>query len=299
MFGFGSAAVRTVPVGADGRMDPAALEQLVVASVAAGETPFYVNATAGTTVLGSFDPIGPIADVCAAHNLWLHVDGSWGGPVAFAPPHIRDARLAGVERADSVAVTPHKMLGVPVTCSFLLVRDLRRVRSAMTLKAGYLFHTDAADGAEVDTNALWDLADLTPQCGRRGEALKLFLAWLHAGTAGFAARVEAAFARAEQLYGLLEQADDVVLVSSRPLPCLQVCFYYAPGGVLAADEGVNGRRTEEMARRLVGRGWMVDFAPGERGKFFRVVVNGETRVGTVEGLVKAVKEVGREVVDEE
>ncbi|OJD35675.1 glutamate decarboxylase [Diplodia corticola] len=298
MFGFGSEAVRAVPVDADGRMDAAALEQLVAASKAAGETPFYVNATAGTTVMGSFDPIDALADVCAAHGLWLHVDGSWGGPVVFNAGARRE-RLRGVERADSVAFTPHKMLGVPVTCSFLLARDLRQVRAAMTLPAGYLFHNDDAALLDVDTNALYDLADLTPQCGRKGEALKLFLAWLSAGSAGFSDRVATAFDRAELLLAALARSPNVVLVSKTPLPCLQVCFYYGPAGELAPEAAANSRRTEEMARRLVRRGWMVDFAPGEKGKFFRVVVNGETRVGTVEGLVKAIEEVGAEVVAEE
>ncbi|KAK7703495.1 Glutamate decarboxylase 2 [Botryosphaeria dothidea] len=294
MFGFGSDAVRSVPVDADGRMDVAALEKLVQASKDSGETPFYVNATAGTTVLGSFDPIGAIADVCARHNLWLHIDGSWGGPVAFNADIRRD-RLAGVEKADSVAVTPHKMLGVPLTCSFLLAKDLRHVRKSMTLPAGYLFHNDVLE----DTNELYDLADLTPQCGRKGEALKLFLTWLSSGTAGFSKRVATAFERAEQLQALLGKSKNIVLVSKSPLPCLQVCFYYAPGGEVSPDASVNSKRTEDMAKRLIRRGWMVDFAPGEKGKFFRVVVSGETRVGTVEGLVKAVEEVGAEVVAEE
>ncbi|KAF4537614.1 Glutamate decarboxylase [Lasiodiplodia theobromae] len=295
MFGFGSDAVRAVPVDGDGRMDVAELEKMVAAAKAGGETPFYVNATAGTTVMGSFDPIDGIADVCARHGLWLHVDGSWGGPVAFNAD-VRRERLRGVERADSVAFTPHKMLGVPVTCSFLLAKDLRHVRKAMTLPAGYLFHNE--DELE-DTNVLYDLADFTPQCGRKGEALKLFLAWLSAGSAGFSDRIRTAFERGELLYSLLAKSSNISLVSKSPLPCLQVCFYYAPGGQLAADPATNSKRTEEIARRLIKRGWMVDFAPGEKGKFFRVVVNGETRVGTVEGLVKAVEEVGAEVVGEE
>ncbi|KAK0642411.1 L-aspartate decarboxylase dtxS4 [Lasiodiplodia hormozganensis] len=295
MFGFGSDAVRAVPVDGDGRMDVAELEKLVAAAKAGGETPFYVNATAGTTVMGSFDPIDGIADVCARHGLWLHVDGSWGGPVAFNAD-VRRERLRGVERADSVAFTPHKMLGVPVTCSFLLAKDLRHVRKAMTLPAGYLFHNE--DELE-DTNVLYDLADFTPQCGRKGEALKLFLAWLSAGSAGFSDRIGTAFERGELLYSLLAKSSNISLVSKSPLPCLQVCFYYAPGGQLAADPATNSKRTEEIARRLIKRGWMVDFAPGEKGKFFRVVVNGETRVGTVEGLVKAVEEVGAEAVGEE
>ncbi|KAK7521439.1 pyridoxal phosphate-dependent transferase [Phyllosticta citriasiana] len=292
MFGFGSRAVRAVPVNADGRMDAAALESLVVAAQQEGETPFYVNATAGTTVMGSFDPFDKIADVCQKHNLWLHVDGSWGGCVIFNE-ELRRGRTDGIERADSVAITPHKMLGVPMTCSFLIAKDLRQFHQSMTLPAGYLFHN-------TPTDEIYDLADLTPQCGRRGDSLKLYLSWAYHGSAGLSSLVAAAFARATQLHALLAASPNIVLVTSpsSPPPCLQVCFYYAPAGTLDADKDVNSARTVAMAERLIRRGWMFDYAPGPRGKFFRVVVNRETLPGTVEGLVRAVEEAGAEVIGE-
>lgn len=134
-FGFGSEAVRGVPVDKNGRMIPSELHRMVEESKAAGEVPFYVNATAGTTVLGSFDPFNEIADICAEHGLWFHVDGSWGGSVIFNE-EIRKTRLKGVERANSIAVNPHKMIGTPVTCSFLLGKDMRQFWEAMTLPAG-------------------------------------------------------------------------------------------------------------------------------------------------------------------
>jgi glutamate decarboxylase len=100
-----------------------------------GETPFYVNATAGTTVLGSFDPFVEIGKICEEEGLWFHIDGSWGGSVVFNEEVARD-RLKGCELADSLTVNPHKMLGVPVTCSFLLGKDMRKFWKAMTLPAG-------------------------------------------------------------------------------------------------------------------------------------------------------------------
>ena len=135
MFGFGSNAVHAVPVDEAGRMIPDKLEEAIERSLSAGETPFYVNATAGTTVLGSYDPIDAIADVCTKYKLWLHVDGSWGGPVIFSP-NLRKDRLKGIEKADSVGITPHKMLGVPLTCSFLIGKDIRQFHKANTLPAG-------------------------------------------------------------------------------------------------------------------------------------------------------------------
>jgi glutamate decarboxylase len=134
MFGFGSNAVWSVPVDEHGRMIPSELEALSIKARETGFTPFYVNATAGTTVLGSFDPLNGIADVCERQKLWLHVDGSYGGSIVFSDK-LRIGRLDGSERADSVCISPHKMLGVPITCSFLLVKDLRKLKQAMTLPA--------------------------------------------------------------------------------------------------------------------------------------------------------------------
>ncbi|KAK4143087.1 putative glutamate decarboxylase [Dichotomopilus funicola] len=305
--GMGSEAVWTVPVDpVTGQMDPEELRGAIRKSRAAGQTPLYVNATAGTTVLGSYDPLAAIADVLASEGgpsasnghekIWLHVDGSWGGPAIFSPS--QRYKLAGVERADSVTVNPHKMLNVPVTCSFLLVPDTAVLHRANTLPAGYLFHAGAADPETGEVPEPWDLADLTLQCGRRADSLKLALAWVHTGTDGFAAAVDGAFARAAQLAGLLEAHEDFVLVSSNPPPCLQVCFYYGPPGVggVSEDKAVNTARTKAIVERLVARGYMIDYAPGEKGSFFRVVVNALTLPGTVEGLVKALEAVGREVV---
>lgn len=110
------------------------LEKKVVLAKEQGFTPFYVNAGAGTTVFGSFDPFDKIADICERHGMWLHVDGSWGGAVVFSDN--QKWRMAGAHRADSLTVNPHKMLGVPVTCSFLLTGDCRRFHRATSLKAG-------------------------------------------------------------------------------------------------------------------------------------------------------------------
>lgn len=134
-FGFGSEAVIPVPVDSVGRMRPEELERLVKESKERGEVPFYVNATAGTTVLGSYDPFVEISAVAKRHNMWMHVDGSWGGAVLFSEQY-RASRLQGVELADSMAITPHKMLAVPMTSSFLIVRDMKHTHAAMTLPAG-------------------------------------------------------------------------------------------------------------------------------------------------------------------
>lgn len=281
IMGFGSDACRAIGTDEHGRMIPMELQKAIMVSRATGETPFYVNATAGTTVLGSYDPVEAIADICRRHRLWLHVDASWGGSVIFSDSESR-GRLDGVHLADSITVNPHKMLGIPVTCSFLLGRDMREFQRASTTDAGYLFHGDA----DRDTDT-FDLADYTPQCGRKGDSLKMYLAWVYFGSGGFQARVERAFQRARQLFRLLEHCEDILLVTRWPVPCLQICFYCGPARNTLPTN--NTRRTKALVSRLSRRGFMVDFAPGEYGHFLRVVVNGETLSSTIESLANCIQ----------
>lgn len=285
MCGLGTDNVWSVPVDVQGRMIPSELERLVVRAKDEGKTPLYVNATAGTTVLGSFDPFSEIAAVCKKHELWFHIDGSWGGSVAFSEK--QNHKLSGANLANSIAVNPHKMLGVPITCSFLLSPDLRTFHKANTLPAGYLFHNNSA------SDEVWDLADLTLQCGRRGDGLKLALSWIYYGSKGLGAQIDSSFEIAAYLAAEVERKSDFVLISENPPPCLQVCFYYAPKGLLREDKRENTRTTSEIVQALISRGYMVDYAPGEKGSFFRVVINNQTRKGTVDGLILAIEQVGQ------
>ena len=281
MLGLGRTSVWSVAVDAEGQMSTEDLETQINKAKEGGFTPFFVNATAGTTVLGSFDSFPAISKVCKAHHLWLHIDASWGGPAIFAPRHAH--KLAGSHLADSLAINPHKMMGVPLTCSFLLGANMLQFHKANTLPAGYLFHnsnegndssaidqagnqphTDEATGSMPEET--YDLADLTLQCGRRGDALKLWLAWTYHGTSGFATQISHAFDTAAYLAFIVADAPDMLLASSTPPPCLQVCFYYAPGGEKepagGGDKKEVSRVTRAIAEGLVRDGCMVDYAPG-------------------------------------
>ncbi|KAJ2906136.1 glutamate decarboxylase [Zalerion maritima] len=290
MCGMGSDAVWDVAIDDTGRMIPEDLRKQIKKAKEDGKTPFYVNATAGTTVMGSYDPFVEIREVCTEFGLWMHIDASWGGPALFSAK--QKHKLKGCELANSLAVNPHKMMNVPVTCSFLLGPDINTFHKANTLPAGYLFH-----GAGDEDREIWDLADLTLQCGRRGDSLKLALSWIYYGAAGFERQVDNAFEMAGYLAGVLTERRDFVLVSTNPPPCLQVCFYHAPGGVVSEEKDDNTTRTRAIADGLIRRGFMVDYAPGPKGSMFRVVVNCQTRKGTVDGLVKALEEVAGEVQD--
>ncbi|KAK5991449.1 L-aspartate decarboxylase dtxS4 [Cladobotryum mycophilum] len=266
VMGLGSANVWSVPADDEGRMNPDALRELVIKAKSEGKTPFYVNATAGTTVRGSFEPLEEISKLCKEFGLWMHVDASWGGALIFS--RAQRWKLRGTHLANSLTMNPHKMLNVP---------------------SEYLFHRDEED------NDVWDLADLTLQCGRRGDSLKLALAWLYYGSDGFERQVDHAFSMAAYLFKLVRSTGNFAMVSKDPLPCLQVCFYYAPNGILSDDPQANTNRTRTMVEKLIGRGFMVDYSMGKDGGFFRIVVNVQTLPTTVEALVIALEEVGKVV----
>lgn len=344
--GLGSEAVISVPVDpVTGALIPSEFEKLVVGAKSYGQTPFFVNATAGNTVLGSFDPFAEIAAIARKHNIWFHIDGAWGGGFVFSDK-LRHEKLKGCELADSIAINPHKMMGVPVTCSFLLASDLKQFHDANTLRAGYLFHDTVDETLEFhdlhsgngdeemtghvlsQTEDDWqepnDLADMTLQCGRRGDSLKLFMAWQYYGTEGYREKIGNAYAVACHMANLVVKRENFVLVSENPPPCLQVCFYYAPTRSFLFGEGTdhiqppglptaankcvllekyNSKVTERVTRALVSRGFMIDFAPALgghtwKGKFFRVVVSIQTSKETVERLVQEIEELGKNIIQD-
>ena len=310
--GIGAGAVRAVPIDKYGAMDPSALEIMVQESIDSGRRPFYVCATAGTTVRGAYDPIVPISQICKKYGIWLHVDAAWGGPAIFSAKH--RWKLGGSEFADSIACNPHKMMGVPLTCSFLLGEDLKKFYAASALSAGYLFHGDPEDAASAPeasrqlpaASEIFDLASLTPQCGRRGDSLKLYLSWIYHGSDGYEKQIDTAFAAAAYLADCVSRRSDMLLVSDNPPPCCQVCFHYIGSkegrglsGLLngpSKDSEAGKRRNSNITRGIVAglvqKGWMVDYAPGEKGEFLRVVTNRGTTKGIVHGLIKAICEVG-------
>ncbi len=134
--GFPNANVRSVPCTSELRMDLMALREMIRTDRAAGRTPFFVIASAGTTNTGAIDPIDGIADVAAGEDLWLHVDAAYGG---FFQLTERGRRaFAGVERADSITLDPHKGMFLPYGTGSLVVREGARLREAHVVGAAYL-----------------------------------------------------------------------------------------------------------------------------------------------------------------
>ncbi|XP_037072231.1 cysteine sulfinic acid decarboxylase-like [Pollicipes pollicipes] len=280
--GYGHDNVLAVPTDECGRMRPDALEAAVTRALAEDREPLVVNATCGTTVLGAFDPLPEIADICHRHGLWLHVDACWGGS-ALLSRRWRPV-LAGLERADSVAWNPHKMLGAPLQCSLFVTRHAGLLHRCNAAAATYLFQQDKFYDVSFDTG------DKSVQCGRKVDGFKLWLMWKAHGDAGLERRVDATFAAAGYCADQVAQRPGFRPVLASP-QCANVCFWYVPPSLRGQEETAAWwERLSQVAPRvkeaMVRRGsLMVGYQPlphKQLVNFFRLVFTGVPEMGPAE-----------------
>ncbi|MGS2725147.1 pyridoxal phosphate-dependent decarboxylase family protein [Psychroserpens sp. BH13MA-6] len=211
--GVGRQQVRTIKTNDRGEMLAEDLERQITMDKAKGFQPFFVNATAGTTVLGAFDNIKAISKVCKSHQLWLHLDGAYCGAVIFSDSYKH--LVAGIELTDSFSVNAHKMLGTPLSCSIIVVKDKKYLYESFSNEAEYLYQTNDDD---------FNLGKTSIQCGRRNDALKLWTLWKSIGSNGLRALVNKQFELAEIARNYIRSHKDYTLYSFDN--SISVCFNY-------------------------------------------------------------------------
>ncbi|QMU76221.1 amino acid decarboxylase [Streptacidiphilus sp. PB12-B1b] len=219
LLGLGSRNLRTVASDAGGHLDPAALQAQVRADRAAGLAPFLAVASAGTVNTGAVDDLDAIADVCAEEGLWLHVDGAYGAFGVLDP--VVAHRYAGLDRADSLALDPHKWLGVPVDCGCVLVRDPAGLRATFSLVPSYL-RDDSGDG-------LGWFSEYGIEQTRPFRSLKVWATIAAAGREGIARNVAQCTAMARRLGELVEAEPELELLAA--VESSITAFRWAPAGV--------------------------------------------------------------------
>uniref|UniRef100_A0A1A8DG64 Glutamate decarboxylase-like 1 n=1 Tax=Nothobranchius kadleci TaxID=1051664 RepID=A0A1A8DG64_NOTKA len=268
--GIGTKNVYAVPSDDRGKMVPSALQEQIQTAKSKGEVPFMVNATAGTTVLGAFDPLDAIADVCEKHDLWLHVDACWGGGALMSQKHRQ--LLKGIQRVDSVSWNPHKMLMASLQCSAFLVRDktslLQRCHSA---RASYLFQQDKFYDVSYDTG------DKSVQCSRKPDAFKLWLMWKALGSRELEQRVDRALAMARYLTQEIKKRDGFQLLMEPEFA--NMCFWYIPPSLRKLPEGpelwtkLHAVAPVIKERMMKTGSMMIGYQThGDKPNFFRMVV---------------------------
>jgi sulfinoalanine decarboxylase len=211
--GIGRNQVRLIDSNRQGEMLSEHLEELVLEDIKNGFEPFFVNATAGTTVLGAFDDLEAINKVCKKHNLWLHVDGAYCGGVIFSKKYKH--LVKGLEYSDSFSINAHKMLGTPLSCSIIVTPHKAQLHHSFSNEADYLYQTDGDD---------FNLGKTSLQCGRRNDALKLWTLWKSVGTKGLEKIVNKQFEMAEIARDYITAHKDYTLYSFED--SISVCFNY-------------------------------------------------------------------------
>lgn len=213
LIGIGRERVRLVKTNEFGEMQADDLDLKIRKDLDAGYLPFFVNATAGTTVLGAFDNVEEISKVSKKHNLWLHLDGAYCGSVIFSEAYKH--LIKGIEETDSFSVNAHKMLGTPLSCSIIVTKNKEHLYKSFSNDAEYLYQTDNDD---------FNLGKTSIQCGRRNDALKLWTLWKSIGSEGLEALVDHQFKLAKVAREYIQQHPDYTLYSFEN--SISVCFNY-------------------------------------------------------------------------
>ncbi len=255
--GLGTDQLITVTVDDRGRMKPESLDQLMTESISHGFIPLMVSATSGTTVLGAFDPIDQLSEICKKHNVWLHVDGAWGGPVLFSEKSRHLVR--GIEQADSVTFDAHKLFGASLTCSFFLTRQAGILLEANDVSGGdYLFHSD-------DPTA--DRGKLSWQCGRKADAVSFWTIWKSLGTAGLGDFVDRLASIREDIIPWIKDQPRMQLVADPDY--LNVCVRINPPR--KSMDAVNWSKhvRESLKEKNLA---MVNYSTDAQGTFLRLIL---------------------------
>lgn len=222
--GFPVENVRVVAVDERFRIDVAALAQAIEADRAAGWRPFFVCGSAGTTATGAVDPLDALAALCEAQGLWFHVDAAYGG--FFLLTERGRAAFAGISRADSIALDPHKGLFLPYGTGCLLVREREALRRAHAVSAGYLPSSD-------EEGDRWDFADHGPELSRGARGLRIWLPFQMHGAGAFRSALDEKLDLAREAAREFRQIPGVELVSE-PVLSLFTFRVAPPDGVSAA-----------------------------------------------------------------
>jgi aromatic-L-amino-acid decarboxylase len=235
--GIGEENVRRLPSDDQFRMDVSLLRQMIAQDRQQGFQPLAVIATVGTTSSASVDPVPEIAKICRENEMWLHIDGAYGGAFAMVPEYKWVS--SGWEMADSIVINPHKTLFVPLDFSVLYVRDLERLRRVFTLVPDVL----RGDTIEGEKNYM----DYGIQLGRRFRALKAWVIWRSLGREGIVSRMREQIRLANLLAGWINSDDRFEVAAQVSMGV--VCFRFV-GPVAGVGDAGPGSSTAATAKKI-------------------------------------------------
>jgi len=249
LLGIGHANLRIVPTDAALRMIPSELDAMLTADLSAGAAPMAVIANAGTVNTGAIDPLDAIADVCARHGVWLHVDAAYGAPAILSTDY--RGPLLPIARADSVALDPHKWLYVPVDAGLVMIKDAASMRNTFSLVPPYIRTDGDIHGVQGPP---W-LSEYGPEQTRPFRALKVWAAMRYFGIDGYRALIEHDLSLARHLAQQVREMPDLELWEPQGLSI--VCFRIVPASLRGDDNRLDALNRDALRNlQLSGRGFL-------------------------------------------
>ena len=280
--GIGQSNLIKIRCNEQGQMRADSLEDEIERALENGQIPFAVLATSGTTVRGSFDPLREVAEIAHKYDLWMHVDAAWGGSCLFSTQY--RSLMDGIELADSFCWDAHKMMGIPLICSAFIVKDAEILRAVCSNgnTAHYLY---------LETGEDVDLGLYSLQCGRRNDALKLWLAWREIGDAGWATMLDGFMKLADYLERSVNENESLEMMSNRMWT--NVCFRYVGS---SPEENLNHINTE-LRKRLIHDGrFMVSRSTIDGNIVLRsVIANRSISEASLDSFLECVVSIGKDI----
>ena len=234
IMGLGYKSVVKVPVDSRKRMDVNALRSLVDADLKAGNIPFLIVATVGTTDFGSIDPLEELSQLAREHKMWLHADAAYGSGVIMSEKYHK--RVSALALCDSITVDFHKMFLMPISCSAVLLKD-GSTFNALTIHADYL------NREEDEEDGYTNLVDKSMQTTRRFDALKVWMSFQMRGREGWSRLIETSMENAAYLYSILKNDPDFVVITEPEIS--SVVFRYCADG-----KNLSGEQLDEINKKV-------------------------------------------------
>jgi len=287
--GLGTDAIRWIGTDAQQRIDVKSLEQRIDQDIADGCLPFLVIGTAGNVSTGAIDPLVHLAKICAARNLWFHVDGAYGAPAAALPELSED--FSGLELADSLALDPHKWLYVPLEAAITFVRDPAALVNAFSFRPSYYATKDSSEerGSDFYERGL--------QNSRGFRALKVWLGLRQAGKDGFIESMRENIALANHLHELAAEHTELEACT---LNLSLTTFRYVPKDLAPGSEPVDvylNELNQQLLMVLQKGGELFVSNAIVAGKYLlrACVVNFRTTIDDIKALPEIIAREGRKV----
>jgi len=286
LLGLGSKSLRKIPVNDDYTIDLQALKDSMAADRAAGYRPICVIGSAGTVNTGAIDNLNALADLCRDEDLWFHVDGAIGA-VAVLAENVKP-QLAGIERADSIALDLHKWMHIPFEAGCAIVRSEKAHRSTFSLTPEYLAHETRGLAA----GHLW-FSEYGLQLSRQFRALKVWMSIKEHGLNRFGRMIARNVDQAHYVGGLVESEPSLELMA--PIGMDIVCFRFNPGGL---DEEALNALNKEILMQLHEQGIAAPSYTTLQDRYcFRIAIaNHRSRQEDFDLLAREVMRIGQELV---